>query len=297
MAYTSFGTRKALGRRYSQDPALILEAERLQREYGLAPAREARALQASQFDRSLAQQNAQYEQGQANAKSAGMAGTVVNTATNAAMLRGMTMGKGEPFFGQTVTGYYDKMMGNAPAQYQPVYQGNATAQGAAGGIAGGTVAQYAGAPAPAMDTLSGAGMQFGNYGRGMTPTVNPATMPEASSGVGMGGPAGMGASTAGVYGAQGGIGTGIGETMSGLAGAPILAPAAAGMAGSSLMKGTHADEWMAEHAGFGGKKDWDVMGGAAAGAAVGGMIGGPIGAVAGGVIGAVSSFVSDIFGW
>jgi hypothetical protein len=52
---TSWGTRKALGRRYSSDPALELEQQRLQQEYSLIPAREARALQATQYAQGLAE--------------------------------------------------------------------------------------------------------------------------------------------------------------------------------------------------------------------------------------------------
>jgi len=61
MAYTSYKTRKALGRRYSVDPALLLEIERLQREYAAAPGREARALQAAQFDKSLSVNESQFD--------------------------------------------------------------------------------------------------------------------------------------------------------------------------------------------------------------------------------------------
>ena len=60
MAYTSFKTRKALGKRYGTDPALLLEMERLNRQYQLAPGREARGMQAAQFASSQAQQAGQF---------------------------------------------------------------------------------------------------------------------------------------------------------------------------------------------------------------------------------------------
>ncbi len=61
----SWGQRKVLGRRYSYDPALAYELARLQNEYNLAPGREARGMQASQFEQSQAQQAGQFTQSQA----------------------------------------------------------------------------------------------------------------------------------------------------------------------------------------------------------------------------------------
>lgn len=48
--YTSWGQRRALGRRYSIDPALEMERERLAQEYALIPGREQRALQKRQIE-------------------------------------------------------------------------------------------------------------------------------------------------------------------------------------------------------------------------------------------------------
>jgi hypothetical protein len=99
---TSFGTRRALGRRYAVDPELLLEAERLQQEFNLMPGREARALQQqgmgiqqSQFAQNLALQ----EQQQKEAAKSGMVGTASGALTNAAIVRAMTMKPGEGFFG------------------------------------------------------------------------------------------------------------------------------------------------------------------------------------------------------
>ncbi len=61
----SWGQRKVLGRRYSYDPALAYELARLQNEYNLAPGREARGMQASQFTQSQEQQAGQFTQSQA----------------------------------------------------------------------------------------------------------------------------------------------------------------------------------------------------------------------------------------
>ena len=81
MGYVSWGTRRALGRRYSVDPALQFESERLQNELALAPGREARALQERQFNRSLKQEKRAANQ----AALGGMVGTVGNLGLTYAM--------------------------------------------------------------------------------------------------------------------------------------------------------------------------------------------------------------------
>jgi hypothetical protein len=187
---TSFKTRKALGRRYGQDPALLLEAERLQQEYGLMPGREARAQQASQFQQGLAQNQAQFDTQQENAKSAGMVGTAANLATTGAMIRGYTMQKGEPFFGQTASNAWDKAWGNAPAQSQPV--AGYTAAGAGGGATAGYGAGWTGGTAEApMSMLEQSGMSYAPQSimtnSGTPYIVNPVTTD--ISAVGLGAPA------------------------------------------------------------------------------------------------------------
>ena len=106
MPYTSFKTRKSLGRRYGTDPALLLEMERLQQQYALAPGREARGMQAAQFERTqgFAESEAELnrkerEEAAEQAATSGMVGTVGNVLTTGAMIRGVTKAKGEPFFG------------------------------------------------------------------------------------------------------------------------------------------------------------------------------------------------------
>jgi len=94
MAYTSFKQRKALGRRYGTDPALLLEMERLQQQYALAPGREARGMQAAQFQQSMAfnQEQAvlnrkEREEAADQAATSGMVGTASNVATTGLMLK------------------------------------------------------------------------------------------------------------------------------------------------------------------------------------------------------------------
>jgi hypothetical protein len=204
MASTSWGTRKTLGRRYGTDPALIMEAERLEREYGLIPGREARKLQAAQFgmslaqqDKALAQNQSQYEDTQSGNKMAGITGTLANVATTGAMIRGMTKGKDEPFFGN---------WGPKPSTPTPTVAGYTET---AGGVSSPTGVPF-GSPEEAF---------------GMAP-VNPAMIDSTTSAAPLA--TGGGAAAAGTYGAQGGIGTGIGELgvdfgMAGSAGGPALA--------------------------------------------------------------------------
>jgi len=100
----SWGQRKTLGKRYSVDPAMVYELERLQNEYNLAPGREARGMQASQFEKSLAQSESQFgrnlayntEQSRLNRElqektseeqaKAGMVGSIANIGMTAPMI-------------------------------------------------------------------------------------------------------------------------------------------------------------------------------------------------------------------
>ena len=84
-----WGQRKALGRRYSVDPAITMEQQRLQQEYGLIPGREARALQESQFTRSLQEQTEAREDASKQAMYSGMMGTAGNVALGGGMIYAM----------------------------------------------------------------------------------------------------------------------------------------------------------------------------------------------------------------
>lgn len=156
---TSFGTRKALGRRYSVDPALILEQERLQNEYSLIPNREARATQERQFGQTMAFNAEQAalnraERQDANEQSgtASMIGSVGNIATTAAMLRAATMAKGEPFFGGLLGG--TKTAAVAPVTVDSAALAGGTAGGVGGGAATGA---YTGTELGVTAGMGGAG--------------------------------------------------------------------------------------------------------------------------------------------
>jgi len=73
--YVSWGTRKALGKRYSIDPALEMDRERLQQEYALVPGREARALQREENALSRAERE-EAKKAQTTASYIGAAGNV-----------------------------------------------------------------------------------------------------------------------------------------------------------------------------------------------------------------------------
>lgn len=55
--------RKSIGRRYSTDPAIDYEMARLEREYQLAPGREARGMQVSENEKSREQSESQFSRG------------------------------------------------------------------------------------------------------------------------------------------------------------------------------------------------------------------------------------------
>ena len=108
---TSWGQRKALGKRYSIDPALLYELEKLQQQYALAPGREARGMQAAQYAESMAfsreqadLNRAEREEANKQAAKSGMMGTAGNLLTTAATLRAITKKPGDPFFGKWGSG-------------------------------------------------------------------------------------------------------------------------------------------------------------------------------------------------
>lgn len=186
---TSWGTRKALGRRYGQDPALLMELERLEREYALAPGREARRLQAEQFAESINQQNlsraqnqAQFDAAQSGQKVAGITGTLANLGATGAIVRGMTKAPGEPFFG----------IGKGSAEYEAAKAARASSVGTA------PVAGYT----QTVGNMSGpTGIPFGSpeeaFGMSIAPqAVNPAIIDATTSGIAAGADVGMGAGTA-----------------------------------------------------------------------------------------------------
>jgi len=243
-----------------------MESERLQAEYNLAPGREARGMQASQFAQGLELQREQMK----GAEVGGMIGTAGNLLTTGAMLRAMTMEKGAPFF---VNPFAAK--------------------------AAGTGAYLAGAPqvAPGAFTLGGAAPFASQTG---TFVVNPALMGEGAAGMTAGAaPAGAGATSAAGVGVTPAAGAAATEGIS-LAGYGL--PASAGFFGGLI--GAKLGQPIGEALGVGGKAERAIVGGALGGAGAGalagmamGSVGGPVGAVVGAGVGAVVGFVSKIFGW
>lgn len=149
-SYSSFGTRRALGKRYSVDPALQLEAERLQQEYNLMPGREARALSAEQFAQNMEYQKNRDEQ---SGKS-----SMVGTAGNA-LMTGLTL--------------YKLGGGELGSIYPAIKSGVGKAYSGITGMSGSTAA-------PSTGTVAPAGMTAAK-------TVTPATTDTATAaGVGAG---------------------------------------------------------------------------------------------------------------
>jgi hypothetical protein len=170
---TSFNTRRALGRRYSIDPALQLEYDRLNQEYSLVPGREARALQASQFQQGREDQR----DAQRQAATAGYIGTGAN-------LVGM---------GMVSNAYRGRdLLSNPFGSSSPVSTTTGTvtppAAGATGLGAGGTelLGQGAYADAAASATVAEGGTAVGSS---ITPSVSSAT----PAGIGMTGALATGA--------------------------------------------------------------------------------------------------------
>ena len=114
----SWGQRKALGRRYSVDPALTYEQQKLEQEYALIPGREARGLQAQgqaiqqdQFNRQLASTETnrlldrQYqEERDKQAGKSSMIGTAGNVLTTGMLLKSMMGKSATPAVTPTVSG-------------------------------------------------------------------------------------------------------------------------------------------------------------------------------------------------
>jgi len=272
--YTSWGQRRALGRRYATDPAYLLELERLNQEYSLIPSREARALQArgmdiqqGQFAQNLAYNREQAELNRMDAEearkqqaTAGMIGTAVNLATTAGILRAATMTKGEPFFGN-LFGAKEAATGIGSTAPSTVTAGATTVTPAAVDAAASGLGA-AGAGAGAVEGMAAGEIAAMNAG-----------IPTAATG-GTGATAGWGAAGAGM--------------------SAYLGPAAAGYAAPKLLDAVYKEgtRKLGQNLlfGGGGEREQKMVGGAAAGAATGAAIGSivpGVGTVIGGVIGGV----------
>lgn len=279
--YTSWGQRRALGRRYATDPAYLLELERLNQEYSLIPSREARALQArgmdiqqGQFAQNLAYNREQAELNRMDAEearkqqaTAGMIGTAGNLATTAGILRAATMTKGEPFFGN-LFGAKEAATGIGSTAPSTVTAGAATVTPAAvDAAASGLGAAGAGAGAGAVEGMAAGEIAAMNAG-----------IPTTATG-GTGATAGMGMAGAGM--------------------SAYLGPAAAAYAAPKLLDAVYKEgtRKLGQNLlfGGGGETEQKMVGGAAAGAATGAAIGSivpGVGTVIGGIIGGVIGLAS-----
>ncbi len=254
----SFGTRKALGRRYSIDPALSLAQEELAQKYGLIPGQEARALQESQFGRNLAFTQEQADLNRESAEKSGMIGTIANTGLTAAMIRAMMIqGTNKSFFD----------IWGTPATVR---------------TAGKTGMGLTSVSTPAMDATLGGASSSPAF------TVNPALMGAES-----GAPAAsnLGGAVAPTYGTTGLTGAGTGGGATGMGVGTGVTAVGAGLAAYM------GAQQLNKYAPIGGEKEKDTAAYGAAGAATGAVIGGGYGAVIGGAIGVGYGVLKSIFGW
>jgi hypothetical protein len=286
MAYTSFGTRKALGKRYSVDPAILLEAQRLEQEYNLAPGREARGIQASQFASSQGQQASQFSQNlqlqedaRKGAEQGGMIQSGAGMLTNAAMLRAITMEKGAPFFGETATKYGGKAVDAITNLYKPTPPNVPTSP----------TSPYSTAPAMVDTAAAGAAIAGSGYGTAAAGGL------EGISGV---------AATGAIQGSgYGGAGLASGYTAGASSGAAAAGSSTAGL-GLSGVSGAAAGAGVGSFIGsqFGPPKSAEKKAATIGGGIVGGAITGAAltswsgpGAIVGGIVGAVVGGVAAIF--
>ena len=244
MAYTSFSTRKALGKRYGIDPAIMLEMERLNQQYQLAPGREARGMQQAQFAQTMAfnQEQAdlnrkEREEANRQAAKSGMMGTAGNIVTTGLTLRALTKDPNKTFFTNSP---------NTPSQAQP--SSVSTTQFSPSQIGAG----YATAPASGL-AVHGPSSAIPT---GSSFTVTPSAIDMAGTGFGTGIGTGTAATEAGTavsgsFGAEAGGAGGIGtataaEGGASLAGAGSAALSAAPYAVLGNLAAKAGGKWLEE---------------------------------------------------
>ena len=291
MAGVAWGQRKALGKRYAIDPALMLAQDQMAQEYALTPGREARALSASQFDRNLALDEEKMNQ----AGKAGLTSGLMNTGMTAAML--YKLGGGE--FGSILPAIKSGALFGSGAT------GAGTAAYGAGAIGGTALGEAAG-----ISALGGAGAT-------VAPALVDAGLAEAAAigSTAIGQSAGISALGGAAAPAAGstigstaiGQSAGISELGGGAAAGAGLAyagPALAGYAAPKIIDAIHKDsmENVGHNITFGTvshEKTAKTVGSGATGAAAGALAGaaatswsGPgaiVGAVIGGLAGALGA--------
>ena len=247
---TSWGQRKALGKRYGIDPALLYEMDRLNKQYNLAPGREARGIQAAQFAASQAQQASQFEVSKEQQASQFEESLAQQTAAQeqAASQFGQSQEQQAAQFGTSMA-YNTEQARLARAQQDEANRqaGKASMYGTAGNVLttglmlrGMTKAE--GAPFFG-ETVSKAGTGIKNLF-----TTTPALTDAGATGVGVGTPGfGVSAGMEGMAGAAPVAGAG----MEGMAGAGA-AEAGVGTAGSTVAPAAVGGTATMQAAGYGG---------------------------------------------
>lgn len=255
MPYVSWGTRKALGRRYSIDPAIELERQRLEQEYALQPGREARGIQASQFGQELGFRKSEAELSRSAAEKSGMIQTGMGAITNAAIIRALAMGKGQPFFGNW---------------------------GAAAPVT---------APTAGMET-AGTGLMYTGGATMVPETMGPVTVSPAFTDLPAAGMAAPGTTTAGATPVASSAGM---MSYLGPAAAGYTAPKIVDVLHKDSMENLgHNITFGLVRGEREGKAIGSIATGAAAGAAVGSIVPG-VGTAVGGVVGGIAGWISSWF--
>lgn len=194
----AWGQRRALGRRYSVDPAYELASEEQAQQLALASQRDARALQASQFNEQMQFNREQADQNRKSSTQAGITGTVGNLATTAALGYFMKGGGTQPTpalggssqmtaSGAGITGYgggtstpvfTEGMMQTASPSVSPALTDTtlATAEGAGSVGSAGGASSFAGSTAGEAQAAS-----VGLQGAGSGATAGGATLGGAGS--------------------------------------------------------------------------------------------------------------------
>ena len=282
-SYVSWGTRKALGRRYSTDPALQLAQDRLEQEYALVPGREARALQESQFARNQAFNAEQAELNRAANKQAGIVGTVGNIGTTALLLNYLkptapAVSQGLQAWNPFVnTGRITNTLiptAIPPPAVTPSATGIGTETAVGAGALGGYTAAELAAAREAGSAMGAAGNAW-LTGKAVSPALIDASLTAE------GGAPAAEAATGGMSAVE------AGTKATGPAGPALGLQAGASAIGGYL--GSKIGPKIGEQVGFGGEREWSAAGEIGGATAAGFGIGGPVGASIGFVIGGVSA--------
>ena len=311
----SIKQRKALGRRYGVDPALLMEMDRLNRQYALAPGREARGIQAAQFASAQAQQASQFEVSKEQQASQFGESLAQQTAAReqAASQFGQSQAQQASQFGTSMA--YNTEQARLNRAYQEERDRQAEKGGmitAGTGLLTNVALMRAMSKAPGTpffgETVSGLGSKAGAGIKNLF-TTTPALTDAGATGAGVGTPgfgvsAGMegmsGAAPVAGAGMEGMAGAGAAEAGVGTAGSTVGSGMSTGAAGAYVAGISAAEAVTApvieEQVGTTAKHVTSIAAEAGKGAIIGTKIMPGIGTVIGGALGAIGGAVRESTG-